>query len=304
MKDYLSKVLPCALASGLDIGLSNASQKTLSLSFYTMVKAGSPCFVLLFAFLFRLEKPTWALTAIISVISFGVLLTVVDHKDDGDFALSGFLEVFSATIFAGLRWSLVQILLEKEHLGMNNPFATMFFLSPLMSFSLLSASSILEGLGNLAHSHHFATLTSSLSILGLCCLGGVLAFIMVSFEFFLISATSVVTLSVVGIFKEILTILVAHVIFKDKFSTTSIVGLCISLVGIIGYNWLRVRKLRHEAGDDGDVPGIVGYQPISATVMNRESESEGFDELDEEDFISDEGDLAFMWEKEIDSETR
>jgi len=58
IKDYITKVVPCGLATGLDIGLSNNSLKYITLSFYTMVKSSAPIFVLLFAFMFKLEKPT------------------------------------------------------------------------------------------------------------------------------------------------------------------------------------------------------------------------------------------------------
>jgi drug/metabolite transporter (DMT)-like permease len=64
VKDYLLKVVPCGLATGLDIGLSNNSLKYITLSLYTMVKSSAPIFVLLFAFLFRLEKPTFKLVSI------------------------------------------------------------------------------------------------------------------------------------------------------------------------------------------------------------------------------------------------
>jgi solute carrier family 35 protein C2 len=76
IRDYLFRVLPCGFATGADIGLSNNSLRYISLTFYTMVKSGAPVFVLLFAFLFRLEKPTVKLIAIISVIVFGVYLMV------------------------------------------------------------------------------------------------------------------------------------------------------------------------------------------------------------------------------------
>merc|ERR1712093_47220 len=75
-RDYTTKAVPCGLATGLDIGLSNLSLKTITLSFYTMCKSSTLGFVLLFAFLFKLERPTWPLVGIIAVITAGVIMMV------------------------------------------------------------------------------------------------------------------------------------------------------------------------------------------------------------------------------------
>lgn len=67
-----SKVFPCALATALDIGLSNTSLKSITLTLYTMCKSSNLVFVLLFAFLFKLEKLRWNLVAVIIIITVGV----------------------------------------------------------------------------------------------------------------------------------------------------------------------------------------------------------------------------------------
>lgn len=73
--------------------------------------------------------------------------------------------------------------------------------------------------------------------------GGLLAFTMVVVEYTLISHTSVLTLSVAGIFKELVTITTSLIIFHDKLNPIMIVGLCISLVGIVMYNQIRVHHV-------------------------------------------------------------
>uniref|UniRef100_A0A7C9CYW8 Sugar phosphate transporter domain-containing protein n=1 Tax=Opuntia streptacantha TaxID=393608 RepID=A0A7C9CYW8_OPUST len=74
-RDYVSKVVPTALATALDINLSNASLVFISVTFATMCKSASPIFLLLFAFALRLESPSLKLFGIILVISVGILLT-------------------------------------------------------------------------------------------------------------------------------------------------------------------------------------------------------------------------------------
>lgn len=55
----------------------------------------------------------------------------------------------------------------------------------------------------------------------------------------LIQRTSVVTLSVAGIFKEVSTIFVSTTIFHDELTPINISGLCVTLVGIALYNYLK-----------------------------------------------------------------
>lgn len=73
---YLTRLGPCGTATALDIGLGNFSLRFISLTFYTMCKSSVLGFVLLFAFLFRLENPTWKLCAIIIVMTTGVIMMV------------------------------------------------------------------------------------------------------------------------------------------------------------------------------------------------------------------------------------
>lgn len=52
-----------------------------------------------------------------------------------------------------------------------------------------------------------------------------------------------VTLSVAGIFKEVMTIMVASIVFGDELTPINVSGLCITLFGIGLYNWLKYRLI-------------------------------------------------------------
>lgn len=60
------------------------------------------------------------------------------------FVLGGFILVISASALSGLRWSLTHLLLKNEKLGMDNPAATLFLLSPTMGLTLGVISIIFE----------------------------------------------------------------------------------------------------------------------------------------------------------------
>ena len=97
-----------------------------------MCKSSSLAFVLLFAFLFRLEAPSFRLVAIIATMIVGVVMMVFGEID---FSALGFILVISAAFFSGFRWALTQILLLRNP-ATSNPFASIFYLAPIMFVSL------------------------------------------------------------------------------------------------------------------------------------------------------------------------
>ncbi|KAF4581195.1 nucleotide-sugar transporter [Ophiocordyceps camponoti-floridani] len=244
---YLTRIGPCGAATGLDIGLGNASLKFISLTFYTMCKSSSLAFVLLFAFLFRLETPTWRLVAIIAIMIMGVILMVFGEVE---FKLGGFVLVISAAFFSGFRWGLTQILLLRNP-ATSNPFSSIFFLSPVMFVTLLSLAIPVEGFGPLwaglkALSDEWGTVMTPLFLL----FPGCIAFLMTASEFALLQRTSVVTLSIVGIFKEVVTISAASIVFHDRLTLINIVGLITTMAAIVAYNYIKITKMRQDARVD------------------------------------------------------
>ncbi|WVY93487.1 hypothetical protein V8G54_032575 [Vigna mungo] len=89
-------------------------------------------------------------------------------------------------------------------------------------------------------------------------LGGSIAFLMVLTEYVLISVTSAVTVTIAGVVKEAVTILVAVLYFHDRFTWLKGYGLLIILVGVSLFNWYKYLKLRkgHAGGSDMAEPSI------------------------------------------------
>ena len=79
--------------------------------------------VLLFAFLFHLETFSWRLVFVIPLISAGVVLMVATETA---FHFAGMFMVSSASALGELRWSLTQILLRKQNMGMDTLVATVY----------------------------------------------------------------------------------------------------------------------------------------------------------------------------------
>ncbi|KAI0055103.1 TPT-domain-containing protein [Artomyces pyxidatus] len=238
-RDYASKAVPTAIATGLDIGLSNLSLKTITLTFYTMCKSSSLVFVLAFAFLFRLEQFSLRLIGVIFLIFAGVLLMVASETH---FVLSGLILVLSASALGGLRWSLTQLLLRDKRMGLNNPAATIFWLSPVMGVTLAIISAVLDSWATLFRSHFFTGTSETLRTLFLLFLPGILAFSMVLSEYYIIQRTGVVPMSIAGIAKEVTTITVSAWFFGDELTPLNITGVAITVCGIALYTYHKYRK--------------------------------------------------------------
>jgi solute carrier family 35 protein C2 len=236
---YFKSIVPCGISSGLDIGLATLSFKSITLTFYTMVKSSTPVFVLLCAFVLRLEKPTWMLTGIIGLISLGVFLTVMD---DTSFDSFGFFCVLGSSFMSGVRWSLTQMLMQHESLKLKHPLLVLLYISPVISVVQLGLSLSIEGWGRIFASEFFSSVHTTITTIGFLVFGAVLSFLMIVSEFRLLHLTSVVTLSVIGIFKEIVTIVISSVIFGDKLSPVNILGFCITLSGIALYNYTTYKR--------------------------------------------------------------
>jgi solute carrier family 35 protein C2 len=52
----LHAVVPNGVTTGLDIGFSNKSLVYITMSFYTMCKSTVPLFLLMFAFIWKIER--------------------------------------------------------------------------------------------------------------------------------------------------------------------------------------------------------------------------------------------------------
>ncbi|KXJ86131.1 triose-phosphate transporter family-domain-containing protein [Microdochium bolleyi] len=273
---YLTRIAPCGAATGLDIGLGNMSLKFITLTFYTMCKSSSLAFVLIFAFLFRLESPTWKLVAIIATMTGGVIMMVAGEVQ---FELTGFVLIISAAFFSGFRWALTQILLLRNP-ATSNPFSSIFFLAPIMFVALLTIALPVEGFfafveAAQALSAEWGAIRTPLILL----FPGTIAFLMTASEFALLKRSSVVTLSIAGIFKEVVTIIVAAAVFDDKLTPINIGGLIVTIVAIACYNYIKLTKMRDEAQAEATGKGSgSGYQTAASSSEDDKDDSDSDDE--------------------------
>lgn len=273
-RDYFVRVVPMALGTALDINLSNASLVFISVTFATMCKSASPIFLLVFAFAFRLESPSVKLLGIILVISVGILLTVAKETE---FEFWGFIFVMLAAVMSGFRWTMTQILLQKEVYGLKNPLTLMSYVAPVMAVSTGLFSLILDPWDEFGKSDYF---NSSWHIIRSCLLmlfGGSLAFFMVLTEYILVSVTSAVTVTIAGVVKEAVTIVVAVFYFHDEFTWLKGFGLITIMVGVSLFNWYKYQKLQKGESSEDDLAGSLTTNAAAKYVILEEIDDQDAD---------------------------
>ena len=228
-KEWLLISVPCGLVTSGDIGLSNLSLVTISITFYTMVKAATPVFVLGWAYLFGIEQITWSLLMVVMIIAVGEVLTVAGEVD---FKLPGFLMCLTGSVLSGARWTLVQLKLQTMEPPLQTTVATMKLLAPSMFFSMIILSMIIEQPWT---KFEHLTFPEAFRVIMLGLIGAFFAISMILCEFHLIMYASAVILMIGGVIKEMMTIVMGVLVFGDELNRINVMGCVVVFLGVILY---------------------------------------------------------------------
>ncbi|KAL5570876.1 hypothetical protein UlMin_020473 [Ulmus minor] len=269
-RDYYMRVVPTALGTAMDINLSNASLVSISVTFATMCKSAAPIFLLLFAFAFRLESPSIKLSGIILVICAGILLTVAKETE---FEFGGFVLVMLAAVMSGFRWCMTQILLQKETYGLKNPLTLMSYVTPVMALATALLSLILDPWDEFRANNYFNNPWHVTRSCLLMLLGGTLAFFMVLTEYILISVTSAVTVTIAGVVKEAVTIVVAVIYFGDEFTWLKGFGLFVIMIGVSLFNLYKYQKHLTKEDETGSHTTNVAAKYVILEEMDEQDDT-------------------------------
>jgi solute carrier family 35 protein C2 len=228
-KEWLSISLPCGLVTSGDIGLSNLSLVSISISFYTMIKSSTPVFVLGWAYIFGIERITWTLLTVVLIIAAGEFLTVAG---EAEFDTAGFLMCLGAAVLSGARWTLVQLKLQSLEPKLKTTIATMRLLAPSMFVSMFTVSLVLEQPWT---KFDGTSLEQGLGMVGLGLFGAFFAIAMILCEFYLIMHASAIVLMIGGVVKEMITIFVGVTVFGDALNPTNVMGCFVVFGGVVVY---------------------------------------------------------------------
>lgn len=280
---YLRRIAPTALATALDIGLSNWSFLFITISLYTMTKSSAVLFILFFSLVFRLEKLRAALILVVLLIAGGLFMFTYESTQ---FNSEGFILVLIASFIGGIRWTLTQIITQHAELGLQNPVDTMYHLQPLMFLGLVPLFLYNEGLGLCTTDKLFRYDEAKhlLNVIVTLAGGGILAFGLGYSEFLLVSQTSSLTLSIAGIFKEVCVLSLAASLLGDQISVLNWLGFVVCLLGISLHVALKACASQDKGNREfRDHDGLISADDMEMLLRNgrlngdSEEEDEIFD---------------------------
>jgi len=254
------KVVTIGVCTAFEIAASNLSLLTLSVSFHTMIKSSTPLFVLIAAIALGLEQPTRLLIASMMLVTGGVMLC---SAGEIKFDWGGFMYILTASMAGGVRWSLAQLLLQREGgaeasaVGARDNISDvllhnlekcvelLYHQLPVSVAALIPAWLLLERVRFLLWIAAQEESSGMLALkLGLVISGcALLAFVLIVTELSLLTLTSSVTLSVAAIAKELLLIAAAVVILGEAPTGTSSLGFFIALSGVSLYKYIKIRAV-------------------------------------------------------------
>lgn len=130
--------------------------------------------------------------------------------------------------------------------GLHNPITLMSYVSPVMAVGTAILSLLMDPWHEFVATVYFDNAWHILQSCFLMLIGGALAFFMVLTEYILVSATSAVTVTIAGVVKEAVTILVAVFYFHDSFTLLKGMGLLTIMVGVGLFNWYKYKRLKKD----------------------------------------------------------
>lgn len=224
-------VVLCAFTGAVDSILSGYSLRIVPLAIFTMIKSSTPIFILFSRFLFRLEQPSISLVAVIFVIALGVCLTSANTTTS--YTFTDVILILGSSLTAGFRWAFVEYFLKNNMLQPNNTILqSVCALSLITGVFVFIGFLLFEGFPALLDFRGFSTLSSTVECLSLLTGASAVSFFLNIAEYLLIFKTSVITLSVAGIVKDLLIIGISVVQGTVVLSMINTVGLAIATLGI------------------------------------------------------------------------
>ncbi|KAJ1367986.1 hypothetical protein KIN20_029498 [Parelaphostrongylus tenuis] len=260
MKEQLRWLAPIGICASLDIGLSNWALEYVTVSLYTMAKSSSILFIVAFSLLLRLERWRPALGIEAGLIASGLFLFT---WNSAQLDLTGLLLVELAASCTGVRWTVSQLVMQREEQALNHPLDMVAHVQPWMLIPIVPLIIIFEG-SELSYNTVFFYngKYEAIEIVLLIVFGGLLAFCMEMSEYLLLVNTSGITLNIFGIVKEVATLLLAHILNNDRLSWINLSGLVLCLLGMALHGMTRKRQ-RSRPGSPQDDRKLLLVEDIT-----------------------------------------
>ncbi|KAK1835852.1 putative solute carrier family 35 member C2 [Podospora conica] len=240
---YLRAIVPIGLLYSASLVCSNMVYLYLSVAFIQMLKSAAPVAVLLTAWAWGVEKPSMKRFANVSVIVAGVALASLGEIN---FSMVGFLFQVGGIVFEAMRLIMIQVLLAGDGQKMD-PLVSLYYFAPVCAVMNIF-------IAGAAEAGHFDFADVAKTGYGILLLNAMVAFMLNVSSIFLVSdvtstgwqvdanprvqigKTSGLVMTLTGILKNILLVIVSVMIWNTSISFLQFVGYGIALAGLVYYS--------------------------------------------------------------------
>ena len=234
--EYWKFLVPIALFTALDVGLSNLSYSLVSISAMTVIKSTNIVVTYAVSVAFGLEVFRWRVFSACLLVLGGVCVATAQGMEIKRFR--GVIFLVGAVFSLSMRWVLVHRL-TRDFEALDLVFLTL----PISAIFILPVAFYVElwPLVAAADAGQLVTVRGSsvLALMLLCT--STLALALMYFEYLLVRRTSSLTLCVAGIGKEVVALLLSGLVFADHLSLRQWAAVSVSLLGI--YLFSRVHRV-------------------------------------------------------------
>ncbi|XP_014496379.1 probable sugar phosphate/phosphate translocator At3g17430 [Vigna radiata var. radiata] len=259
---YATCVVPISAFFSASLWFGNTAYLFISVAFIQMLKALMPVATFLVAVTCGTEKLRCDVFWNMVLVSVGV---VISSYGEIQFNVLGTVYQVTGIVAEALRLVLTQVLLQKKGLTLN-PITSLYYIAPCSFVFLFIPWYILEK-PEMEDPHMQFNFWIFFS-------NAVCAFALNLSTFLVIGRTGAVTIRVAGVLKDWLLITLSTVLFPEsKITGLNIIGYAIALIGVVMYNYLKVRDVRTsqlQSSQDGSTKELQTMEKAVVDMDNRE----------------------------------
>eukprot|EP01038_Epipyxis_sp_PR26KG_P008114 gene8114-10989_t len=226
---YKKKIIPVAAFFAVSLIFANKAYLYLSVSYIQMLKAFTPVAVLIFSYISGLEQVTLIELSIVLIISVGVAIASVGETY---FSLTGFLFQLFAILAESSRLVLTNAILKQLKL---DSLSSLYYTAPACACFTGTAFMIFE-FSTFPFSRLFELYFGMIMLLN-----ALIAFTLNIAVVLLISNQSALILTLAGIMKDILLVVLSVLVFSSPVTLIQYFGYGIAIIGMNAHKEYKKR---------------------------------------------------------------
>ncbi|ORD94167.1 YDB1 [Enterospora canceri] len=232
-KRYLLETLLCSFIGSIDSSISMYTLRQVELAFYTILKSATPIFIVLSGFVLGTESVNFSTLFSILLIAVGTYLVTVKPIPT---ASRDIYLLLSSAIISGFRWSLIQFIITRRN---DDIFVAIRDLCLPTSIFLFAYTSWVHSYREIFSSEFFESVWSALLNSSLIFGMGIISFLILFCELWIVKETSVLFLSISAVVKELVIVGISILNGATCMTKLNYLGIAISIIGIIFYNTVK-----------------------------------------------------------------